>query len=117
MSNINNKNATIIVPVYNEEQSIEPLAKEIVSECSFLLDWEIIVIDDGSTDNTINLIKNIKDIKLIINNKNIGKGASIKKGIELSTGDLIILQDADLEYDPNDIVKLQYSSLKKRLKE
>ena len=97
---------SILIPSYNEEKTIIQIIQKII-DCNIdSFEKEIIVIDDGSTDNTINLIKNIKDIKLIINNKNIGKGASIKKGIELSTGDLIIIQDADLEYDPNDYLNL-----------
>ena len=70
---------------------------------------ELILIDDGSNDGTVDIIKKklkTKIDKLIINNKNYGKGYCIRKGIEVATGDIILIQDADLEYDPEDYKKL-----------
>jgi len=71
-------------------------------------DKEIIVVDDFSNDGTIDILKknNNKIDKLIFNKKNHGKGYSVKKGINNSTGDILIIQDADLEYDPDDYPKL-----------
>ena len=98
---------SIIVPCYNEESTI----KEIIRKINFQKDIEkeIIVIDDCSTDQTRTILKNdINDQiqKLILNPKNFGKGYSIRQGIKESTGDLILIQDADLEYDPSDFKKL-----------
>ena len=98
---------SIIIPCYNEESTI----KEIIRKINFQKDIEkeIIVIDDYSTDQTRTILKNdINDQihKLILNPKNFGKGYSIREGIKESTGDLILIQDADLEYDPGDFKKL-----------
>lgn len=107
MSNLNNKNATIIVPVYNEEQSIEPLAKEIVSECSFLLDWEIIFIDDGSTDDSQNILNSLSSsdsrIKVLSLNRNLGKSIALAEGFSHAQYENIITMDGDLQDDPKEI--------------
>ena len=97
---------SIIIPCYNEINTIEKIIDKILLQEAF--DKEIIVIDDNSTDGTKDLLKNIKGKynKLIINSKNYGKGYSIKKGISSATGDIILIQDADLEYDPSDYEKL-----------
>ena len=97
---------SIIIPCYNEINTIEKIIDKILLQEAF--DKEIIVIDDNSTDGTKDLLKNIKGKynKLIINSKNYGKGYSIKKGISSATGDIILIQDADLEYDPSDCEKL-----------
>tara|TARA_Y100000389_G_C17372390_1_gene469743 strand:+ start:356 stop:1042 length:687 start_codon:yes stop_codon:yes gene_type:complete len=97
---------SIIIPCYNEINTIEKIIDKILLQEAF--DKEIIVIDDNSTDGTKDLLKNIKGKynKLIINSKNYGKGYSIKKGISNATGDIILIQDADLEYDPSDYEKL-----------
>ena len=97
---------SIIIPCYNEINTIEKIIDKILLQEAF--DKEIIVIDDNSTDGSKDLLKNIKGKynKLIINSKNYGKGYSIKKGISNATGDIILIQDADLEYDPSDYEKL-----------
>ena len=98
---------SIIVPCYNEESTIKEIIKKINSQKD--IEKEIIVIDDCSTDQTRTILKN--DLngqiqKLILNPKNFGKGYSIREGIKVSTGNLILIQDADLEYDPSDFTKL-----------
>ena len=100
-------NVSIIIPCYNEEKTI----KEIVSTVKkYLTDNdEIIVIDDCSSDNTPSILKNdLKKIidKLIVNEKNHGKGYSIKQGVAAAKGNIILIQDADLEYHPSDYEKL-----------
>jgi len=97
---------SIIIPCYNEVKTVEKLINKVFYQPS--LEKEIIVIDDGSTDGTSLVLDKIKDKIdiLIINEKNFGKGYSLNKGIAKSTGDIVLIQDADLEYDPSDYDKL-----------
>ncbi|WP_440937366.1 glycosyltransferase family 2 protein [Candidatus Pelagibacter sp.] len=98
---------SIVIPCFNEESTIKEILKKVHAQSKF--DKEIIVIDDFSNDSTREILKNeIKDQidKLIFNDKNYGKGYSIKQGINAATGDYILVQDADLEYDPSDYEKL-----------
>lgn len=98
---------SVIIPVYNEKDTVIELirrTKEVP------IDEEIIVIDDGSSDGTQALLKaeysKDPNIKLIFHEKNKGKGSAIRTGIGYVTGDILIIQDADLEYDPRDFVKI-----------
>jgi glycosyltransferase involved in cell wall biosynthesis len=98
---------TVLIPCFNEKKTIE----EVVDRINDLkdLNLEIIIIDDNSNDGTKDLLKDKiqnKVSKIIFNNKNYGKGYCVKKGIEASNGDAILIQDADLEYDPSDYPKL-----------
>lgn len=98
---------SIIIPCYNEVRTIEEIITKVKNEKS--CNKEIILIDDGSNDGTVDIIKAKleKTIDhLILNNKNYGKGYSIRKGIEVATGNIILIQDADLEYDPEDYKKI-----------
>jgi glycosyltransferase involved in cell wall biosynthesis len=101
---------SVIVPCYNELFTIEKIIEKINS---FFLssenDYEVIVIDDCSTDGTRQILQNKlfnKITKLIINDQNYGKGYSVRQGINVSAGDIVLIQDADLEYDPSDYSKL-----------
>ncbi len=109
---------SIIIPVYNEEKTIRQILKQVVN-VKIPLKKEIICVDDGSKDGSAKLIKEFirksktmnktKSGKLSIDyyyKKNNGKGSAIRLGFKKATGDLFIVQDADLEYDPNDYVKL-----------
>lgn len=98
---------SIIVPVFNEESTILEVIKRLL-DTSFFVDREIIVVDDGSTDKTREYLKKIKSnqVKIIYHKKNSGKGEAVKTGIKNSTGDYIIIQDADLEYHPKQINNL-----------
>ena len=98
---------SIIIPCYNEQSTI----KEIINKINFQsnINKEIIVVDDNSQDKTREILQNdLKNNvnKIILNDKNYGKGYSIKKGIEVASGDCILIQDADLEYDPSDYARL-----------
>jgi glycosyltransferase involved in cell wall biosynthesis len=98
---------SIIIPVFNEEKTILKILKKINSLDK--INKEIIVVDDGSTDNSKSKIENeCLDLidKNIFLDKNYGKGYACRKGIENSTGDIILIQDADLEYDPNNYYRL-----------
>jgi glycosyltransferase involved in cell wall biosynthesis len=94
---------SIVMPVYNEEATI---ARAIKSMKDIKMDWEkeIIVVDDGSTDGTSGILNAIadKEIKVYRHDKNLGKGAALKTGFSNVSGDIVIIQDADLEYDPRD---------------
>ena len=98
---------SIIIPCYNEEKTIKEIIDKVKLQNQF--DKEIIVIDDFSNDRTRDILKNELKNKidhLILNNKNYGKGYSIREGIQAAKGDYVLIQDADLEYDPNDYKKL-----------
>jgi len=95
---------TVIIPVYNEAGTILDVIKR-VKEDPF--DKEIIVVDDSSTDGTGDVIKKCKEsIKFFSHEKNTGKGAAIRTAIPHITGDIVIIQDADLEYDPSEYPRL-----------
>ncbi len=97
---------SVLIPVFNEEKTIEKIINKIRE--SKISSIEIIVIDDASTDKTreiLNKIKNKID-DIILKDFNGGKGSSIREGIKKATGDIVIFQDADLEYDPSEYPKL-----------
>ena len=98
---------SIIIPVYNESNTIEKIIDKILEVNTF--NKEIIVVDDCSTDGSLTIIEDKLKNKislLIKNEKNYGKGYSLRKGMAAATGDVIIIQDADLEYDPRDYKRL-----------
>jgi dolichol-phosphate mannosyltransferase len=96
---------TIIIPVFNEKKYIEKIIKKIIKNIKF--NKQIIVVDDYSSDGTRKIIKKIKKIdKIIFHKKNQGKGAAIKSAIPFIKGNIIAIQDADLEYSPKDLNKL-----------
>ena len=100
---------SIIIPVYNEEKTIIGVLEKIKNNSSDLLKYEIVVIDDGSTDQSRKLLESKKHLfdKLLINETNRGKGFSVKQGMLNASGTHIIFQDADSEYDPIDFKKFE----------
>jgi glycosyltransferase involved in cell wall biosynthesis len=105
--NYKTKKISIIVPAYNEEKTIGNVLNTL-NTVDFGLKKEIIVVDDGSIDNTRVIIEKFKNnnLKIVSHKTNQGKGAAIKTGIQNSTGDIIVIQDADLEYNPQELKNL-----------
>ena len=105
---MNNLKISVIIPCYNEEKTIEKVFNKSIKQKDIV--HEIIVIDDNSTDNSKEIISDIskKDskIKFFFKDKNEGKGSALIKGFELSNGEIILIQDADLEYDPSEYKNL-----------
>ena len=100
---------SILIPCYNEIKTIEKIVSKILEVSLINIEKEIIIVDDGSTDGTTEVLKNnlINKIdKIIFHETNLGKGSAIKTAISKITGDIIIIQDADMEYDPNDYMSL-----------
>lgn len=95
---------TVLIPVYNEKESVLELVKK-VEETDLGLEKEIILIDDCSTDGTRELYPKINH-KVLYHEKNMGKGAALRTGLKEASGDVIIIQDADLEYNPEDYIPL-----------
>ncbi len=97
------------MPVYNEEDTIVEAIQRVLNAPLSNIDRELVIVDDASTDGTLNKINSYADDKRIIlirHDANMGKGAAIRSALEFVTGDFVVIQDADLEYDPN-----QYMSL------
>jgi glycosyltransferase involved in cell wall biosynthesis len=96
---------SVVVPVYNEKNTIREIYKRIRAVD---LDKEIILVDDCSTDGTRDIIKEFEDVNtnIYFHEKNTGKGAALRTGFQKATGDILVIQDADLEYDPSEYPKL-----------
>ena len=102
---------SIIIPCYNEKKTIETILEKIINSLNSykIFDYEIIIIDDFSNDGTAEILKNLKNkdkINIYFHETNLGKGAAIQTAMQYITGDITIIQDADLEYDPFDYDKL-----------
>ncbi len=105
---------SIVIPVFNEKNTIKEILRQVRAVDLGDIDKEIIVVDDCSTDGTIDILKLEVDssLKVLHHKQNQGKGAAVRTGFASATGDLIIIQDADLEYDPEDYMKLIQPVLK-----
>lgn len=101
-----NKKLSIIIPIYNEKSTIVDLVAQVQA---VPVEKEIVLVDDGSSDGTREILRNYKDrsgFRVIFHEVNQGKGSAVRTGIRAATGDAVIIQDADLEYDPMDYVPL-----------
>lgn len=97
---------SVIIPVYNEKSTIEELLRRVKAE---EIASEIVVIDDGSSDGTRDILGNLdqdSQLRVILHDRNRGKGAAVRTGFQNASGDVFLIQDADLEYDPRDYPSL-----------
>lgn len=117
---------SVLIPVYNEEKTISQLLKKVIDvQLPKKIIKEIVIVDDGSTDRTVKVVENvlkkqkeISKVRFVVKNhlKNRGKGAAIRSAINHASGDVLVIQDADLEYDPNDYIRLMEPILKEEAK-
>lgn len=102
------KSISVLIPVYNEKSTIKECIKRVLKADTCGLNLEIIVSDNNSNDGSVEILKSINDDKLkcIFQKTNLGKGSNIKNALNYATGDLILFQDADLEYNPENFPEL-----------
>jgi glycosyltransferase involved in cell wall biosynthesis len=102
------KKLSVLIPVYNEEKTIKKCVERVLVAKILNMNLEVIISDNNSTDNTKEILKSIKDprIKLLFKENNEGKGANIKNALNHATGDVVLFQDADLEYSPENFEDL-----------
>lgn len=103
---------SVIIPVYNEKNTVREIVRRVQATC---LAWEILMVDDGSQDGTREILAEMdgkEGVRVILHEKNQGKGAAVRTGLQNALGDVLLIQDADLEYDPR-----EYPTLLKPIEE
>ncbi len=109
---------SIIIPVYNEEKTLSELIHKVI-EVDWGVKYEIIIVEDGSSDNSKKIINNLcsmfSQVRAIFNEKNVGKTQTVKRGLLLSKGEYVTIQDADLEYEPNELLMIYNYAVKNNL--
>lgn len=102
----NTKKISLLIPVYNEVESLETLLERVESVDFCGLEKELVIVDDGSEDGTRDILRRLEDqhpqYRIIYHAQNMGKGAALRTAIDVASGDIMAIQDADLEYDPQD---------------
>jgi glycosyltransferase involved in cell wall biosynthesis len=109
------RSLSVIVPVYNERNTVAEIVRRMRA-VELPLEREIVIVDDGSTDGTRQVLSQLADstVHVVLHERNQGKGAAVRTGLAQVTGDLVLIQDADLEYDPDDWPKLLAPAMKGR---
>lgn len=97
---------SIVIPAYNEEATIRQVIERACQAPIAGLEREIVAVDDGSTDRTAGILKGLPGVQALFHSENRGKGAALKTGFSAATGDILLIQDADLEYSPSDYAAL-----------
>lgn len=101
------KKLSIVIPIYNEKETLPEIIEKVEKANTLGLEKEIVLVDDCSTDGTREILKNLENkYKVLYHAKNQGKGAALRTGFQKADGDIILIQDADLEYNPKEYPKL-----------
>jgi len=104
------KTLSVVIPCYNEERTLETIVSHVIAADRMGLGLEIVIVDDGSRDRSVKVMKALAEaypeVTYHVQPVNQGKGAALRTGFKLATGDIVLVQDADLEYSPNDYPKL-----------